>query len=257
MKELINEWRKYVKETKELGGLGGTLEKAGAGEEFLKGMISSASNRDKNVNIVVGFIENSHELNNIFEEALKLMAKYNFNITDLFRPDDRVHSKEQLQDSDKYFQYARDINTAMGKMIVSTAQEANKTGEDQIEAIAKRFNLPNIDNLRSLLHNFKEDGKEAAKGKGFTMRIMGVRHVIEFFNTVAYEIKKDPEKMKKMKERDIAPEMKPFEAPSTSDSEFDLEPDFTLDYAKKIRNRDTYKTDKEINEKKNKKNRDY
>lgn len=241
MKELINEWRKYVKEVKELGGLGSALEKVGAGEQFLKGMLNSRDKREREISIVVAFVESSHKLNNIFEEALKIMEEYDFSVAPIFRPD--PDNKKILNDSNKYFQCARDIVVIMSKMI-------KEEGEEEI---VKRLGLPNIFDTYVSLSGYKEDEREASQGKGFTMRLMSVRHVVEFFNRVAHEIKKDPEKMRKMKERDIAPEMKPFEAPSTSDSEFDLEPEYTLDYAKKIRNRDTYKTEKEINEKKNKK----
>jgi len=237
MKKLMTEWRKYIKESKESSSIVKDVSSMASSSDFLKGMQISSGKRQKVFEVITAFIENSNEVNNIFEECLKLIAKYNFEITDLFRPDPSSHSKEQLEDSKKYWEFAKKMVTAIANII--------KNGKE--DEVAKTFNLPYNRETSFLFYTFKEDAEEVLRG--LANRPKNVWNVVHFFNEVAYEISKDPKKMDKVKIGTTPQGIADYEAPQASDFE---DYDYNLDYAKNIRNRETYNTEKEINENKKK-----
>ena len=99
MKELIAEWRKFVKEVKSLDDL--TKDK-----DFASGFERSSGRRRNAYEVIQAFIKNSNEVNSLFQDSLKYMVNNDF---DIYTPSG--YSKPEFK------AFAKKIAKAIGKKI--------------------------------------------------------------------------------------------------------------------------------------------
>lgn len=225
MKELITEWRKFLKEVKSLEDL--TKDKG-----FASGFEKSSARRRNAYEVIQAFIKNSNEVNNLFQDSLKYMVNNDF---DIYTPSG--YSKPEFK------AFAKKIAKAIGK----------KIKEEGVEKLIKDFGLPETaphyeESTYGILKDFEQDA-ERISDLSTSHSPRSVDYTNSFLVAVNAELKEDPEQIEKVTK---SAEMEPYEAPMASDME---DYDFELDAAKKIRNYDPDAWKKDINENKKRKNK--